>query len=390
MKSVRTLSLVATGALLSLPLAGVAAASTTVHVSVVVSGLNNPKHLIIGPDGHLLIVESGVGDPAKKNCVPTIGNTGSPTSTCVAKTGDILRVTGHTATPILRGLESAIDATSGEVAGPASAVWVNGHFVVAMQDTDVQADGSTGLPGADAFGKLVTAGAYSLRSSWNLGPDLAAFALEHPQTNAGGTPGESPSDSDPYDLVSYKGGLAVADAAANDVLWLSPSGRLSVLGRLPAVAETVPAGVFGPTPVTIQAQFVPTSLAVGTDGALYVGGLRGVPSLPGTASVYRIVPGHAPSLYAKGFSAISDLAFDNQGRLLVLELSTGGLLAPPTVPGALIRVNYNHSRTTVLSAGLSQPTGLVVAKDGAIYIANHGTSPGSAVPSGEIVRITFS
>ena len=103
--------------------------------------------------------------------------------------------------------------------------------------------------------------------------------------------------------------------------------------------------------------------------------------------VYRITPGHAPSLYAKGFSAISDIAFDNQGRLLVLELSTGGLLAPPTVPGALIRINYNHSRTTVMSAGLSQPTGLVVAKDGSVYVANHGTSTGSAVPSGEVIRI---
>ena len=386
MRSVRVMSVIAVGGLLGLPLATAAQASPTVHVSVVVQGLNNPKHLTIGPDGHLLIVESGVGDPAKKNCVPTLGNSGSPTSTCVAKTGDILRVLDDNSTQqILRGLPSAIDTTSGEVAGPAAAVWTHDHFVVAMQDTDLQPDGSTGLPGADSFGKLVTAGAFSHRSSWNLGPDLAAFASEHPQQN---TPGENPADSDPYDLVSFKGGLAVADAAANDVLWVSPQGALSVLGRLPAVLETVPAGVFGPNPVTLPAQFVPTSLAVGADGNLYVGGLRGVPSLPGTAAVYRINPGHAPTLYAGGFSAISDIAFDNQGRLLVLELSTGGLLAPPTVPGALIRVNYNHTRTTVMSVGLSQPTGLVVTKGGAVYIANHGTSSGSDSPSGEIIKLT--
>ena len=385
MRSVRALSVVAVTGLMSVSFATAAqAANPTVHVSVLLGGLNSPKHLSIGPDGHLLIVESGVGDPAKKNCVPTIGDSGSPTSTCVAKTGDILRVTGNTASPILRGLPSAIDTTSGEVAGPAAAVWVHNHFVVAVQDTDLQADGSTGLPGADAFGKLVTAGAYSPRSSWTLGPDLAAFALEHPQGNVG--PTESPTDSDPYDIVSYKGGLAIADAAANDVLWLSPQGNLSVLGRLPSRTESVPAGVLGPNPVTLQAQFVPTSLAVGKNGALYVGGLRGVPSLPGTASVYRIWPGHAPQLYASGFSAISDIAFDNQGRLMVLELSTGGLLAPPTVPGALIRVNYNHSRTTVLSAGLSDPTGLVVAQDGTVYVANNGASTGT----GEIIKIKTS
>lgn len=383
MRSVRALSLLAVTSLMSVSFATAAQASATVHLSVLLGGLNSPKHLGFDPAGHLLIVEGGVGDPAKKNCVPTVGETGAATTTCVAKTGDILRVTGSTTKPVLSGLPSAIDTTSGEVAGPAAAVWLNHHFVVAVQDTDLLPDGSTGLPSADAFGKLVTAGAYSPRSSWTLGPDLAAYAVEHPQGNVG--PGESPTDSDPYDIVSYKGGLAIADAAANDVLWLSPQGKLSVLGRLPSRTETVPAGVLGPNPVTAQAQFVPTSLAVGKDGAVYVGGLRGVPSLPGTASVYRIWPGHAPQLYASGFSAISDIAFDNQGRLLVLELSTGGLLAPATVPGALIRVNDNHSRTTVLTAGLSQPTGLAVAQNGSIYIANHGSSIGI----GEIIKIAF-
>ena len=264
---------------------------------------------------------------------------------------------------------------------------MHNHFVVAMQDLDLQPDGTTGLPSGDEFGKLVTAGAYSHRSSWLLGPDFAAYAVEHPQGNVG--PQESPTDSDPYAIVSYRGGLAIADAAANDVLWLSPSGKLSILGRLPSRTETVPAGVFGPNPVTVQAQFVPTSLAVGKDGALYVGGLRGIPSLPGTASIYRIKPGHAPKFYASGFSAITDIAFDNQGRLLVLEFSKGGLLAPPTVPGALIRINYNGSRTTVTSK-LSQPTGLAVAKNGAVYVSNNGTSAGSAVPSGEVLKITTS
>ena len=385
MRSLRNLSVLATAGVMSISLMTAAQASTTVHVSVLLGGLNSPKHLSIDPTGHLLIVESGVGDPAKKNCVPTVGDTGSPTSTCVARTGDILRVTGHTAKPILTGLPSAIDATSGEVAGPSAALWINNHFVVAMQDGDLQPDGSTGLPGADSFGKLVTAGAYSHRSSWTLGPDLAAYAVEHPQGPVG--PTESATDSDPYDVVSYKGGLAIADAAANDVLWLSPKGQLSVLGRLPSRTETVPAGVLGPNPVTLQAQFVPTSLAVAKDGSLYVGGLRGVPSLPGTASIYRIVPGHAPRLFATGFSAITDIAFDPQGRLLVLELSTGGLLAPPTVPGALVRINANHSRTTV-----SRP-GVVPADRSGRGQGRHDLHLQQRAPrsgTGEIVKISFS
>src|SRR4051794_14554600 len=168
MRSLRSLSVLAAAGLMSASFATAAQAAPSVHISVVVNGLNSPKHLLIGPDGHLLIVESGVGDPAKKNCVSAPGDTGSPTSLCVGKTGDILRVNGHTATPILRGLESAIDATSGEVGGPSAAVWMHNHFVVAMQDLDLQPDGTTGLPSGDEFGKLVTAGAYSHRSSWLL------------------------------------------------------------------------------------------------------------------------------------------------------------------------------------------------------------------------------
>lgn len=150
----------------------------------------------------------------------------------------------------------------------------------------------------------------------------------------------------------------------------------------------MPPGVLGPTALTIDAQAVPTSLAVGPDGALYVGTLRGVPSLPGTADVFRVAPGRAPVAVVTGLTVVTDIAFDNQGRLLVLEYNTGGLLAPPTTPGALLRVNRFGQVTTLPVTGLSSPTGLAVGPDGAVYVANDGTSPGTANPSGEVLRIT--
>jgi hypothetical protein len=360
------------------------------HVSVVVNGLNNPRHLSIGPDGALYVALAGIGDPTKQNCVPLIGVSGAPTTGCVGRTGAIGRVAGHRVVTVLGGLESEQEQDNGEVAGPAALTWVHGALGVIMQDTDLRADGSNGLPGGDEFGKGIIAGLHSPRSSWALFPDFAAFAAEHPQVNAGGLPGESATDSDPYGVTPYRGGWAVVDAAANSLLWVSPAGRLSILARFPTFPEYVPAGVLGPTALTIQAQAVPTSVTVGPDGALFVGGLRGVPSLPGTADVYRIMPGHAPTVWATGFSSITDLAFDRHSRLLVLEYSVGGLLSPPTTPGALIRVNRNGTRTTLLSAGLSQPTGLAIGRNGAIYIANYGTSSGSATPSGQILELTSS
>lgn len=360
--------------------------SHAVQVHVVATGLNSPKHLAFGPDHHLYVAETGTGDPTQTNCVPVTGNSGSPTQACVGKTGAISRIQGGAAVPVLTGLESSQQVDSGEAAGPAAFTWVGKRLLVVMQDSDVRPDGSTGLPGADEFGKLVLARPGSPRSSWVLFPDLAAFATENPQTGVG--PNETANDSDPYDITPFRDGWAIADAAANDLLYLDrDTHELSVLARFPSVMQTAPAGVLGPNPVTMPAQFVPTSVVVGPDGALYVGGLRGVPSLPGTADVYRVEPGQPPAVYASGFSAITDIAFDRDGRLLVLEFSVGGLLSPPTTPGALIRVD-GQQRTTLLSDGLHQPTGLAVGHGGDIYISNNGTSPGSANPSGEILRLT--
>jgi len=384
--------IVATGiaGALAVGLAPVAMAQTTTtaaasHLSVLIGGLHNPKHITFGPDGHLYVAESGLGDPAKKNCVTMPGDTGAPTQGCVGKTGSVVWIKGNTAVPAISALESVQEQDSGETLGAADMAWQKGKLVVVMQDVDVTADGSTGLLTGDEFGKAVVAAPASPRSSWALVPDFAAYASEHPQTNQGGTPGETANDSDPYAITPYKGGYAVVDAAANSLLWISPTGQLSTLARFPAQTETAPPGVLGPVAVTVSAQAVPTSVAVGPDGALYVGGLRGVPSLPGTADVYRVVPGHAPTVYATGFSAITDIAFDRGGNLLVLEFSTGGLLSPPTTPGALIKVSRNraHTRTTIASAGLTQPTGVAVNSNGTIYVANNGES----ATNGEILRL---
>jgi hypothetical protein len=346
-------------------------------VTVVASGLNGPKKLVFGPGG-LYITESGTGGGT---CVP--GDGGVPF--CEGETASVALLDwfGHTH-PVLSGLPSVAEGNQG-AAGPSSVTFRSGKLAVLYQDALVKADGTSSVqgPGAEAFGKVLRARPFSSPSGWHLGPDLGAFAAAHPQDPAtmGGTPGETPYDSNPFDIVPFRGGFAIADAAANSVLWLSPHGHLSMIARLPAVPEQFPAGV------TINAQAVPTSLAVGPDGALYVGTLRGVPSLPGTAGVFRVVPGQAPVAAVTGLTTVTDIAFDHHGRLLVLELKTGGLLSPPATPGALLRVDHGQV-TTLPVSGLSSPTGLAVGPDGAVYVANNGTAAGTAAPSGEVLKIT--
>ena len=163
------------------------------------------------------------------------------------------------------------------------------------------------------------------------------------------------------------------------------------MARFPAAAEQLPAGVIGnPAPVTIEAQAVPTSVAVGPDGALYVGLLRGVPSDPGTADIYRVVPGQQPAIWASGLTSVTAIAFDRQGRLLATEFNTGGLLAPPTTQGALVRVSDNGRTVTTLPVpGLFQPTGVAVSANGTVYVSNYGDSNTvSSSQPGEVVKVT--
>ena len=95
-------------------------------------------------------------------------------------------------------------------------------------------------------------------------------------------------------------------------------------------------------------------------------------------------------IWARGLTSVTSIAFDGQGRLLATEFNTGGLLSPPTVPGALVRISNNGRTVTTLPVpGLYQPTGLAVSADGTVFVSNYGDSTTlSSTQPGEIVKVT--
>ncbi len=387
-------------AVLAASLAGTAAIPAVAEATpagiketVIQNGLNTPRHLVLTSAG-LVVTEAGTGGPVgPANCATGPSTEGAGTSQyCTGTTGAIVTISSRDRiTPDLVNLPSVNEESIQEVTGPSAIAYGHGQEAVTIDDFLVNKDGSNGLlpkPFASVFGTLLLKSGGRTRVV-----DIAAFAAAHPQpaSSLGTFPGEVPYDSDPYDVVAYRGGWVVADAGANDLLYVTTTGRVSLLARFPAVAEQLPAGVIGnPTPITIDAQPVPTSVAVGPDGALYVGLLRGVPSDPGTADIYRVVPGHEPAIWASGLTSVTAIAFDRQGRLLATEFNQGGLLAPPTVPGALVRISGNGQTVTTLPVtGLFQPTGVAVSANGTVYVSNYGDSNTvSSSQPGEIVKIT--
>jgi hypothetical protein len=364
-------------------------------VQPIASGLNQPKKLTVAPDGSLVVALSGDGS-ASTNCT-----TGEEPS-CLDESGAIDRITPWgKVTPLIQSLPSI--SAEGEATGPAEARFMRGHLEVLFQNTNI--DPITGEepygPAGQFLGDLVRFPLFS--GSPRIQASFGPFEAQNNPDKGEGTAieigAESAIDSDPYSFVPYHGGVVVADAAANDLLFVAPSGAISVLAVFPTIPEIAAPGSLGPgqtTPVEIQAQPVPDTVAVGPDGALYVGELGGAPFDVGASSVYRVVPGHAPTVYASGFTAIGDIAFDPRGRLLVLEIDQQGLNDPaleggglPT-PGAIIGVHRDGTQALLASTGLEFSTGMAVTPQGSVYVSNYGVLPASGGPgglSGQVARV---
>jgi hypothetical protein len=183
-----------------------------------------------------------------------------------------------------------------------------------------------------------------------------------------------PVESNPFDVIALHGGRAlVADAAANDILLVRNDGTVDW------VAVLTPVSTPGPQPV-------PTSVAIGPDGAYYVGELTGFPGTPGLSRVWRIAPGSrhvlcpsaACTLVAGGFTSIMDLAFGPDGTLYVVELDEAGWLgmemngfAKTAAGGTVSRCNVGTGACSVVASGLSLPTAVAVDREGVVWIAEH-------------------
>ena len=334
------------------------------RIEVIATGLDNPRGLVVTPGEVVLVTEAGRGGPGP--CVP--GAQGQ--LFCLGATGAVTAVWRGHQHRVATGLPSFGTPTASEVFGPHDiALSPSGPLVAIGLGTDPARRAALG-PDGRLIGQIVRLGPHGPKAF----ADLAAFeAANDPDQDQ---PGTGP-DSNPYGLLPARdGGVIATDAGGNDLLSVDRRGHISTLAVFPVTPTSGPGGV------EIPMHFVPTTVVRGPDGALYVGQLTGFPFPVGGAKVWRIVPGQAPTVYAGGFTNIIDIAFDDRGRLLVLEIFTNGLLSgDPT--GALIRVNRDGTRTVIARDGLVTPTSVAVGRDGTLYVSNKGT----LVAEGEVLRI---
>jgi hypothetical protein len=211
-------------------------------------------------------------------------------------------------------------------------------------------------------------------------------------------PGEEPegdAESNPYDVIAYRGGLIVADAAANALIRISPRGTPSVLTAFPLVTRGS-----GPDDVMCSQVFqprvdqrrvpgcdpVPTGLALGPDGYLYVSGLGAFAA----GQVWKVDPrsGRIVQNITDAFEVappFTDIAVDRNGAIYVASPFAGvvfrlqdGQLSAAELPGAAsLLISKRTLYVGTAPVITAEPAGPPPAT-GAVY----------ALPSGAFMPVT--
>ncbi len=240
-----TTALLASTAAVAVPAAHAAAPQGW---EVVASGLDNPRGVAIGPRGAVLVAEAGRGGDS------TICREGPEGGQeCLGATGAVTAVWKGGQRRVVSGLPSLAGEGGANAIGPQGVGLVDGRLWISI-GLGGDVPGRTALgPDAALLGTVVAQGRSRGKHHGRPGKarqrviaDLAAY--EQANNPDGGVP-----DSNPFGLLAWKGGAAVADAGGNDVLHITRRGSIRTLATFPDVM--VPAPSAGEMPM----QAVPTA-----------------------------------------------------------------------------------------------------------------------------------
>jgi hypothetical protein len=347
----RLMLLAFAAAAFAIPAAGQAAVPEPV-----MTGLDNPRGLAFGPEGGLYVAEAGKGGPGV--CVPLPDG---PGQRCYGATGAISRLWHGTQQRIATGLPSLATPAGETAAGPQHISFQGrGGLYVTIGCSCDKGNAVGALLDRLGFGYLMHVPASGHAKQL---VDIAGY-------EASVNPDGFQIDSNPFGLLALPGHRLVTDAGGNSLLDIRANGSISTIATFPKI----PGGPLG------TRDAVPTDVVVGPDGALYVSTLTGFPFTAGTASVYRVVPGQAPTPYATGLTMVTDLAFGSDGSLYTLQHASGipGVPFPFAGPGAIRKVPPGGgASSTLVVGGLPRAIGLIVGANGALYVSVNGASSGN-------------
>lgn len=193
-------------------------------------------------------------------------------------------------------------------------------------------------------------------------------------------------DSHPYGIALSGDTVYVADAGANSIVAVdSDSGEAKTVAVLPPRPYVITAEVATALnlPVCVvdhsyAFEPVPTDVAVGPDGWLYVSVLPGGPEdlgLGARGAVYRVNPDNGRvRLFADDVMSPTGLAMDDDGNVYVASLFGAGV----------IRIGCSGEQTAVLTGKL---TADVALRDSTLYATIDSLPAENQAPDGKLVSV---
>jgi hypothetical protein len=320
--------------------------------TVLMSGLDHPRGLAIGPEGGLYVVEAGRGGSGP--CQIVLAN---EPPRCFGLTGAITRLWKGVQERVVTGLPSQANANGATGPHDISFIGRGGAYVSIGSGGNPSLRAGWG-PGGELFGTVVH---MPTSGRWRVVADIGAFEVSD-------NPDHGVIDTNAFGLLAEPSVRFVADAGGNALLQVTANGEISVVATFPARLNS-----------TRGTDSVPTDVVRGPDNALYVSELAGVNFAAGLANIWRVVPGSAPTVYRSGLQTVIDLDFGPDGTLYYLEHASGVFFGGP---GRVVHVLANGS-TAVVASGLTRPTSLLVDDDGTVYVTNNGVTPGT----GQVLKI---
>lgn len=348
-------------------------------VSVLASGLNNPRGIAFA-HGHLYVTEAGTGGA---DCpAGVMGPDGRPL--CIGRTGSLAVISHGAAHSVLTGLISTAGPGGMAAEGIANVIGTKtgvrllyGESVHGALDslphgaTVTSADSSAAR---HRLGRLTSLVGGHERILADVGDADFSWAGKHKKL----VPKQFP-DANPNALIQVGSTTYVADAGSNTLDAVDSHGHVRQLAFVPNSGKS---------------DAVPTCVAAGPHGNLYMGELA-----PGAAlnagKIYRYnVARHRLSVWKTGFNVVDGCGFDHAGNFYAVEFQATGFNPGPTgnPAGAIIKIAPNGARSVLGTGALFYPQGFAMDSKGNLYVSNWsimtGTPFKAGAPTGEVVRLS--
>jgi hypothetical protein len=323
------------------------------RLQLVVDGLHSPRGLAMGPGNILYVAEAGDAD--HPGSVIEIRNSMSRNATYRTIIGDLPSVGGD-----------------GEFIGPAGISVIgrgSNQSIYLIMGIFPDAGGD---PLFGSLLKIRSDGTYD--NIANVGEFGIAYTTAHPD------PKEPAPDSNPYGVLAIPGHVYVADAGGNLLDEVFPDGTIHAMAYFPD---------------EIIRDAIPTCVAQGPDGYLYVGTLALVDSfvIRPSAKVWRINPATVNTsdptqtpmtLWASGLYPINGCTFGADGNFYASQLFTNDFFTNPE--GDVVKIPFADPSTHIFLTGgaLGYAGGVAAAPNGDIFVAD-GTF---GDPNGKVYRIS--